>query len=107
MPTLMAPRASETAPVAMTFSSRDLEEAAAHYIHSGSSALPEAILGAVQAEIARRMAQAESQGLTRRDVVKSLLEPVLQRQGHCRCARCQRHCAVCRSSAASTTPRSE
>ena len=83
-------------PAKTQVSDDDLMEAAAIYMLMGSSALVPEVLASVQDEFTQRLAQAESMGLTEREVVSAVFHPLFSRaKGHCGCAVCRRRCLVC------------
>ena len=77
-------------------SDHDLLEAATQFIRFGPHSLVPEVLEAAQEEMASRLAQAEPMGLTKRDVVLAVLDPVFSQGGHCGCAVCRERCLVCR-----------
>ena len=87
---------SET--IQLPMSDHDLLEAVTKFIRFGSSSLDPKDLEAAQDELASRLAQAESIGFTKRDVVLAVLDSVFSQGRPCGCPLCRERCLGCRYS---------
>lgn len=76
-----------------------ISELAQVYILDGPRSLSDADLYLANKALLNKMAGAEERGLTPRDMVLSLLRPVLNSDEHCRCPSCRIRCLVCKSAA--------
>ena len=70
-------------------------ELAQVYILGRSNPLSDADLYLANKALLNTIDIAEEEGLTPRDVIISLLRPILDPEEHCRCASCQARCLVC------------
>ncbi len=73
-----------------------LRRSAALFLCSTPNALSQEELAAISSAVKARIADAGRLGLTPADVVRSLLQPILDASLHCRCAACQERCDICR-----------
>ena len=76
-----------------------ISELAQAYILQGPASISDADLYLANKSLLDRMSSAGDMGLTPRDVILSLLRPVLSSGEHCRCASCQSRCLVCKRAA--------
>ena len=74
----------------------DLRAVAERFIYVGGEVIEPDALVEAQREMAQRLAQASALGITERQVVVGLLEPLFSGNTHCGCSSYRERCVVCR-----------